>query len=59
MAGTTADPYIPGSDAPAETSDKAKALFGENYTRLQEVKQRYDPENVFNKWFAIAPKVSV
>ena len=43
------------SDAPAETSNKAKALFGANYERLQELKQRYDPENVFNKWFAITP----
>jgi FAD/FMN-containing dehydrogenase len=43
-------------DAEAETSkDKAKAAFKENYPRLQRVKKQYDPENIFNKWFAITP----
>lgn len=32
-----------------------RALFGPNYERLQHLKARYDPENVFSKWFAIAP----
>ena len=35
--------------------DKAEALFGKNYPRLQELKKKYDPENIFNKWFAITP----
>ncbi|KAF5378483.1 hypothetical protein D9615_007138 [Tricholomella constricta] len=35
--------------------DKAKAVFVENYPRLQAIKKRYDPENVFNKWFPITP----
>ena len=35
--------------------NKAKALFRENYPRLQELKKKYDPENIFNKWFAITP----
>jgi len=35
--------------------DKAKSLFLDNYPRLQELKKRYDPENIFNKWFAITP----
>ena len=48
----------PDSDAPAESSDKAKALFGDNFARLQAVKQRYDPDNVFNKWFAVKPQAS-
>ncbi|KAF5378484.1 hypothetical protein D9615_007137 [Tricholomella constricta] len=35
--------------------DKAKAVFAENYPRLQAIKKRYDPENIFNKWFPITP----
>ncbi|KAG6848905.1 hypothetical protein H0H93_012976 [Arthromyces matolae] len=35
--------------------DKAKAVFADNYPRLQSIKKRYDPENIFNKWFPIAP----
>jgi len=37
--------------------DRAKALFLENYPRLQELKKKYDPENIFNKWFAITPSL--
>ncbi|KAI9067669.1 FAD-binding domain-containing protein [Trametes sanguinea] len=51
--------YSPDSDAlPMEGSvpaDKAKVLFGSNYPRLQQLKAKYDPERVFNKWFAITP----
>ena len=50
--------HLLDSDAPAETADKAKALFGDNYSRLQALKQRYDPDNVFSKWFAIKPEAS-
>ena len=25
------------------------------YERLQRVKKRYDPENIFNRWFSITP----
>ncbi|KAG6907434.1 hypothetical protein DXG01_008899 [Tephrocybe rancida] len=35
--------------------DKAKAVFAENYPRLQAIKKRYDPDNIFNKWFPITP----
>ncbi|KDQ54384.1 hypothetical protein JAAARDRAFT_60767 [Jaapia argillacea MUCL 33604] len=35
--------------------DKAKILFGENYPRLQGLKKRYDPEQIFSKWFPITP----
>lgn len=31
-------------------------LFGLNYPRLQKLKAQYDPGNVFNKQFAVAPK---
>ncbi|OSC98710.1 FAD-binding domain-containing protein [Trametes coccinea BRFM310] len=51
--------YSPDSDAlPAEGSvsaDKAALLFGSNYPRLQQLKAKYDPERVFNKWFTITP----
>lgn len=28
----------------------AKDLFGDNLPRLQELKMKYDPTNVFRKW---------
>ncbi|EMD41364.1 hypothetical protein CERSUDRAFT_43286 [Gelatoporia subvermispora B] len=37
------------------SEDKAQQLFGDNYPRLQVLKKRYDPELIFNKWFAITP----
>ena len=33
----------------------AAILFGKNYPKLQQVKGKYDPENIFNKWFPITP----
>lgn len=42
-------------DPEAVVGDKAKAAFAENYPRLQAIKKRYDPEVIFNKWFAITP----
>ncbi|KAG5651060.1 hypothetical protein H0H81_010042 [Sphagnurus paluster] len=42
-------------DADAVTGRKAKAVFALNYPRLQTIKKRYDPDNIFNKWFAITP----
>ena len=36
-------------------ADKAQALFGSNYPRLQQLKKKYDPEMLFAKWFVIQP----
>ena len=36
----------------------AEDTFGANYPRLQKVKARYDPENVFNKKRTIVPDFS-
>jgi FAD/FMN-containing dehydrogenase len=33
----------------------AEVLFGGNYPKMQEIKKRYDPDNVFSKWFSITP----
>jgi FAD/FMN-containing dehydrogenase len=38
-----------------EVKEKARIAFGENYPALQKVKKTYDPDNVFNRWFAITP----
>ncbi|KAF5328536.1 hypothetical protein D9758_017945 [Tetrapyrgos nigripes] len=35
--------------------DKALLAFGNNYSRLQQIKKKYDPDQVFNKWFPIKP----
>lgn len=49
----------PDSDALATEGavpvDKARLLFGVNYPKLQQIKKKYDPELVFNKWFNITP----
>jgi len=37
--------------------EKSKDIFGTNYERLRKLKGRYDPGNLFNKLFAIAPQV--
>ena len=34
----------------------AKALFGDNYARLQKLKQEYDPDLMFFKWCPITPQ---
>ncbi|KAI0313518.1 FAD-binding domain-containing protein [Amylostereum chailletii] len=39
----------------SEKGDRTAALFGAHYERLQNLKRRYDPELVFNKWYAITP----
>ncbi|KAI0663139.1 FAD-binding domain-containing protein [Cubamyces menziesii] len=51
--------YSPDSDALVNQGsvpvDKAKLLFRTNYPRLQQIKKKYDPDMVFNKWFVITP----
>jgi len=36
-------------------AERSIELFGKNYPRLASLKKKYDPENIFNKWFAIRP----
>ena len=47
------------SDAATETNgtsrSKAECLYGPNYQRMQQIKKKYDPEIVFDKWFVITP----
>ncbi|KAI5117034.1 hypothetical protein M0805_002250 [Coniferiporia weirii] len=43
------------SEADTTSSDRSATLFGANYPRLQALKKKYDPDVVFNKWFAITP----
>jgi len=38
------------------TGVAAQKLFGENYARLQKLKNTYDPEGVFFKWNPITPQ---
>ena len=47
--------HSPEEEDGVVVKNKAEALFGKNYPRLQELKKKYDPENIFNKWFAITP----
>jgi len=47
--------HFPDEEDGVLVKDKAATLFGNNYPRLQELKKKYDPENIFNKWFAITP----
>ena len=35
--------------------NRAEQLYGENYMKMQQIKKKYDPDMVFNKWFVITP----
>ncbi|MGH8637391.1 MAG: FAD-binding oxidoreductase [Burkholderiales bacterium] len=39
----------------ADEADRIEAAYGENHTRLREIKQRYDPDNVFYRNQNIVP----
>ncbi|MDL5362061.1 FAD-binding oxidoreductase [Halalkalicoccus sp. NIPERK01] len=43
---------------PGMNEDPARALFGDNYERLAEIKSRYDPENLFRSNANVAPRPS-
>jgi len=45
------DPWSTRTD----TDEYARKMFGINYARLQQIKKKYDPENVWNRWFPIQP----
>lgn len=34
---------------------RSERIFGDNYSRLQEIKKKYDPDAVFSKWLPIDP----
>jgi FAD/FMN-containing dehydrogenase len=36
-------------------AEDPRIVFGESYERLQQLKAKYDPSNVFHKWFPITP----
>ncbi|KAF8847587.1 FAD-binding domain-containing protein [Acephala macrosclerotiorum] len=36
-------------------SEKVADIFGDNFERLRQVKRKYDPGMVFNKWYPIPP----
>jgi FAD/FMN-containing dehydrogenase len=45
----------PSAAGAVSTGANAEVLFGENYARLQKLKQVYDPDLVFFKWTPITP----
>ncbi|EAU82728.1 6-hydroxy-D-nicotine oxidase [Coprinopsis cinerea okayama7 len=50
-----AEEYFPRSEMVHENGniERARAVFGSNLPRLQELKKRYDPEAFFNRWCPI------
>ncbi|KAG8889180.1 hypothetical protein FRB98_005522 [Tulasnella sp. 332] len=38
-----------------EMDAMGRRAFGPNYPRLQQVKRKYDPDMVFNRWFCVRP----
>jgi Berberine and berberine like len=33
----------------------SERVFGSNYSKLRIIKKKFDPENIFNKWYPIQP----
>ncbi|KAJ7598747.1 hypothetical protein C8J56DRAFT_1000265 [Mycena floridula] len=42
-------------DAAEKNDQKVALVFGSNYPKLQALKKKHDPEQVFNRWFSIVP----
>lgn len=55
VAGAPGDVTAIYPNISAGGEEKAKSVFGSNLPRLQQIKARYDPEFLWNKWFPIAP----
>ncbi|KAF9457221.1 hypothetical protein BDZ94DRAFT_1314423 [Collybia nuda] len=51
---TNYDPSAVSDEKDADPG-KAKVVFAGNYPKLQGIKKKYDPDNIFNKWFPITP----
>jgi hypothetical protein len=47
--------HTPEEEYGVVAKNRAEALFRDKYPRLQELKKKYDPESIFNKWFTITP----
>ena len=45
---------LPVANSPMK-ANRAKDLFREHYPKLQQIKRKYDPDMVFNKWFVVEP----
>ncbi|KAF7853641.1 hypothetical protein EAF04_010632 [Stromatinia cepivora] len=39
----------------ADGTERVQEIFGENFARLREIKRKYDPGFIFNKWYPIPP----
>lgn len=44
---------------PADEVDRVEAAYGANYKRLAEIKQRYDPQNLFRINHNVRPKAGL
>ena len=45
----------PNTDEGVLSETKTHALFGSHHAKLAALKQKYDPNLVFNKWYVIKP----